>query len=679
MTQIDQHEAETFDEIALDRDWTVADAAELYGVHRWGHGYFSVNDRGHVAVHPTADSKLNIDLKSLVDELDQRGIQSPILIRFADILHHRLGELHDAFADAIREFDYRGGYSCIYPIKVNQQRQVVEQVLRYGAEFGFGVEAGSKPELLAVMAMVEDDRTPIICNGFKDAEFIEGVILADKIGKRIIPVVEKFSELKLIVKYAKLHNVRPTIGVRVKLAARGSGRWEASGGVRSKFGLTVAQILDALEYLRQQGMADALKLLHFHLGSQISDIYQVKKAITEAARVYVELCHAGAELKYLDVGGGLGVDYDGTKSATVSSTNYSLQEYANDMVYIIKQVCDKAGIEHPNILSESGRALASYFSVLVFDVVGSASLDEDIDKAVNSEDIARLPEQVRNLLEAYRGLGPKTLREDFHDGELAWDQVLNLFNLGFCSLEHRALAERLYFALCGKVLSFVRKMDRVPKEFVHLEQMLAETYFCNLSIFQSLPDSWAIGQLFPIMPIHRLDERPTQRAILADMTCDSDGKIDRFIGRSGVKRVLELHSLSSNGGNAGIAAPLISPPSANDADANGTPAADPYYLAAFMVGAYQETLGDMHNLFGDTHVVLVNISPDGRPMIEELVEGNTVREVLEYVEYPADQLKRAMRQRVERALREERLTIAESRQLLNFYESGLEGYTYLED
>ncbi|MCC7204916.1 MAG: biosynthetic arginine decarboxylase [Phycisphaeraceae bacterium] len=648
--------------------WSVADSAALYGIDSWGHRYYSINDKGHVAVHPTADPTRSIDLKELVDELDQRGILSPILVRFGDILRHRLGELHDAFAGAIREFNYQGGYHCVYPIKVNQQRQVVEEILRWGNQYGFGVEAGSKPELLAVMAMVEDDRTPIICNGFKDAEFIEGVILAAKMGKRIIPVVEKFSELQLIVKYAKLHNVKPTIGVRVKLAARGAGRWEGSGGVKSKFGLTVAQILHALAYLREEGMEEALQLLHYHLGSQISDIHQVKKAITEASRVYVELCREGANLQYLDVGGGLGVDYDGTKTSSSSSVNYSMQEYANDVVFFLRQVCDKAGVKHPTIMSESGRAIVSYFSVLVFDVVGSSSLvDEDgLDLSLSDEDARKLPEPVRNLVDAYRGISGKTLREDYHDAEMAWEQTLNLFNLGYCTLSHRALAERLYFAICGKALQILRDSDSIPKEFAHLEQTLAETYFCNLSIFQSIPDSWAIGQIFPIMPIHRLGERPEHRAILADMTCDSDGKVDRFISPSGVRRVIDLHGLR-----------VVIDDNGNSPGNSATPT-EPYYLAAFMVGAYQEILGDLHNLFGDTHAVHVSLADDGKPMIEELVEGNSVREVLEYVQFSADQLKRTMRQRVERAVREDRMTIAESRQLLAFYESGLEGYTYLE-
>jgi arginine decarboxylase len=632
------------------KDWSVEDSARLYSIQRWGQGYFSVNDDGHVAVHPTQEPSRSIDLKKLVDECRERDIQLPLLLRFTDILKHRVGRLAEAFDNAIREHEYKGRYRCVYPIKVNQQRHVVEEILEFGKAYGFGLEAGSKPELLAVMALVDDDQTPIVCNGFKDDEFIEAVILATKMGKNIIPVVEKFSELELIVKYAKQHNVKPSIGVRVKLSAKGAGRWESSGGVRSKFGLFISEVIEALEYLRNAGMGDCLNLLHFHLGSQINSIRNVKHAVIELVRVYTEMQRLGAGLKYIDVGGGLGVDYDGSKTDFGSSINYGLQEYANDVVFHIKEICDHAGVEHPTIISESGRAMVAYHSVLVFNIIGWSGFARfDLPSALTEDDRKTMPAPVINLFETFQGCSEQNFMEYYHDAQLSKDAVLNLFNLGYCSLEHRSLAERLYFGICSKVLHIIRKLDYVPDEFQNLEAMLSDTYFCNFSIFQSMPDSWAIDQLFPIMPIHRLKEEPTCRGILADITCDSDGKVDRFIDRRHVKSVLELHPYDGND----------------------------YCVAAFLVGAYQEILGDLHNLLGDTNAVHVTLE-NGHWSIDEVIEGDTVREVLQYVQFSADELMRTMRKRVEKALREQKMTVDESRVLLRFYESGLEGYTYLE-
>jgi arginine decarboxylase len=633
------------------KEWSIRNAEDLYRVRDWGHGYFSVNPLGQVSVHPTQDPNLAIDLKALVDELRERDIAPPLLVRFTDILKHRVARMHKVFDNAMRDNEYKGGYRCVYPIKVNQQRHVVEEILEFGKAYGFGLEAGSKPELLAVMALVEDDQTPIVCNGFKDDEFIEAVILATKIGKNIIPVVEKFSELELIVKFAKLHNVRPSIGVRVKLSAKGAGRWESSGGVRSKFGLFVSEVLDALEFLRKNGMGDCLNLLHFHLGSQINNIRNIKNAIIELTRVYTELQRLGAGLQYVDVGGGLGVDYDGSKTNFESSINYNLQEYANDVVFHIKEICDLAGVNHPTIISESGRAMVAYHSVLIFNVLGWSGFARfELPRELPPEERAVLPPPVVNLFDTFTGLNQLNFAEYYHDAQMAKDAVLNLFNLGYCTLEQRSLAERLFFGICSKVLNIVRQMEYVPEEFEGLEAMLSDTYFCNFSVFQSMPDSWAIDQLFPIMPIHRLNEEPTCRGILADITCDSDGKIDRFIDRRDVKSVLELHPYDGRD----------------------------YYLAAFLVGAYQEILGDLHNLLGDTNAVHVNVDADGRWEIDEVVEGDTVREVLQYVQFSADELMRTMRKRVERALRDQKLTVDESRVLLRFYEQGLEGYTYLE-
>jgi arginine decarboxylase len=631
----------------IDR-WKVQDALETYGVRHWGKGYFGINKLGHVTVHPNKRPDEAIDLKELVDQLQARGIQLPILLRFTDILRHRVGEIYEAFQQAIREANYQGQYCCVYPIKVNQQRHVVEEILDFGRAFHFGLEAGSKPELLAVLALTNGPDTPIICNGFKDDEFIKMTVLARKIGKQVIPVIEKFTELELLVRCAEELQVRPVLGVRVKLAARGSGRWKYSAGLRSKFGLTLTETLEAFEYLKQRGLADCLQLVHFHMGSQITNIRTIKGALTEAARVYAELHRAGAGVRYLDVGGGLGIDYDGSQTDFESSVNYTLQEYANDVVFRIQGVCDEAGVPHPNIISESGRAIVAYHSVLVFDVLGVSNVDRyQLPPAVPDD----APQQAHDLYSMYHELSKKNLVETYHDAVEAMDQVLNGFSLGAIGIEGRALAERLFWAVCSKILKMVREMEYVPEELQGLEALLADTYFCNFSVFQSLPDSWAIKQLFPIMPIHRLNEPPTRRAILGDITCDSDGKIDQFIDLRDVRPTLELHPFSG----------------------------EPYYLGAFLLGAYQEILGDLHNLFGDTNAVHVSLAEDGSVNLDTVIKGDTVREVLAYVQYSADELLARMRKEVERAVRLGKISLSESRQLLRFYEAGLEGYTYLEE
>ncbi len=627
--------------------WSTQAASDLYDVPSWGKGYFSVDGKGHIRVHPEKDPERSIDLKQLVDTLVLRGISLPILVRFAEILKHRLGELHNAFATAINEHKYQGSYCCVYPIKVNQQRQVVEEVLEFGKPFKFGLEAGSKPELLAVMALA-DNETPIICNGFKDDEYIEMAMLAQKMGRRIIPVVEKYTELHLIAKYAERVGVRPTIGVRVKLASRGSGRWKSSGGYRSKFGLTTSELMRALEELKGRGMADCLNLLHFHLGSQITNIRQVKIAVNEAARLYAELSRAGAGLRYLDVGGGLGIDYDGSQTDFESSVNYTLQEYANDVVYHIQNVCDEVNVPHPIIVTESGRAIAAYHSVLVFNVLGVSGLgEEEIPAELPPE-----PEQpLIDLQETYRSITARNVLESYHDAQQALDQALNLFSLGYLPLVQRCLAENFYFAICRRVQKLARELDFLPEELDGLDASLSDTYFCNFSLFQSMPDSWAIKQLFPIMPIHRLQEQPTHPAVLGDITCDSDGKVDQFIDRRDVKRTLALHTY------------------------NG----EKYYLGAFLLGAYQEILGDMHNLFGDTNAVHVRLSATGEVILDAVIKGDTVREVLDYVQFKSETLITQLRRDVETAVREGRMGYEESGRLLRFYEDGLHGYTYLED
>ena len=628
--------------------WTVQYAAELYEVNRWGQQYFSVAPNGHIRVHATKDPERSIDLKQLIDHLQLRGIGLPILVRFKDILKHRLADIANAFQSAISQHQYDGKYFCVYPIKVNQQRQVVEEILEFGRPYHFGLEAGSKPELLAVIAMADND-TPIICNGFKDAEFIETAMMALKMGRRIIPVVEKYTELRLILEYAQKVGVRPQIGMRVKLAARGGGRWQSSGGYRSKFGLTVAEVKQGLDELKSLGMQDCFKLLHFHLGSQIPNIRIVKGALNEAARIYAELVKDGAGLEYLDVGGGLGIDYDGSQTNFESSVNYTLEEYANDVVYHIQTVCEEASIKPPTIVSESGRAIVAYHSVLVFNVLGVSGFGEE--EIPVTDPAEELEQPIIDLKETYQNLTARNALESYHDAQQALDMALNLFNGGYLPLKQRCMAETLYFATCSKLRKLMQQLDEVPEDLQGLDDTLADTYFCNFSLFQSIPHSWAIKQLFPVMPIHRLNEPPSRQAVLGDITGASDGMIDQFIDRRDVKRTLALHPFTG----------------------------EPYYLGVFLVGAYQEILGDLHNLFGDTHAVHVSLDATGNVKLEAVIKGDTVREVLDYVEFDADTLVSKLRESVEVAVREGRIDVEESGRILRFYEDGLHGYTYLED
>jgi arginine decarboxylase len=633
-------------------NWSTDDSLDLYQIPAWGKGYFSINPAGHIVVRPDTTPDREIDLHEVVQGLAARDLRTPVVVRFSDILAHRLKRLADAFAQAIAENEYRNRYAAVFPIKVNQQRLVVEEVYRYGEKWGFGLEVGSKPELLAVMAMTEasPDRV-IVCNGFKDSSYIEAVILATKLGRTIIPVVENFAELALILKHAESYSVRPRIGVRVKLASEGSGRWRESAGDRSKFGLFVTEILELLRVLRDKDMLDCLQLVHCHPGSQLQDIRRVKEAINELAHVYAELIKLGAGLKYIDVGGGLGVDYDGSGTNFESSMNYTLVEYANDVVYRIASVCNARDVPHPMILSESGRAIAAHHSVLVFNTLGRSTLDGfDISKA-DLDLTPAAPQPVKDLADAWRSVSPRRLVECYHDAVTARDEALQMFKLGLLSLEHRGLAERLYWATCTRVRDAARKLDEIPEELSELEGILSDTYFCNFSVFQSLPDSWAIDQLFPIVPVHRLNEQPTRKTVLADITCDSDGKIDRFVSLRDVKRTLELHTPRDD---------------------------EEYYIAAFLVGAYQETLGDLHNLFGDTHVVHIRLHDEGGWWIEEIVKGDTANKVLEYMEYDVAELYPALARDCERAVRDGRMTLAESQSIKRFYENELNGYAYLE-
>ncbi len=631
----------------IPRRWTIADSAETYSVRAWGGGYFGINEAGNVAATPMGASSPAIDMKELVDEVKRRGIGLPLLIRFSDILEHRIVALNEAFRAAIGEYGYKGHYRGVYPIKVNQDRYVVEKITSVGKQYHYGLEAGSKPELLAVLAMMDDQDALIICNGYKDEEYIETALLGSKMGRNVILVVEKASELPLIAEISKRTGVRPLIGMRAKLATRGAGRWEASGGDRSKFGLTAKELIEAIEYLKSSDLLSSFVLLHFHLGSQISAIRSVKNAMREAGRFFVELYKAGAPLQFLDVGGGLGIDYDGSQTNFESSMNYSMQEYANDIVFAMQELCDADQIPHPTLVSESGRAVVGHHAALIIDILG-----------VSEFDVGRVPEKlpedtppvVRNLVEGFREVGRKNFLEVYHDALEYKDESLTLFALGHLSLAERVLAEEAFWGICQKILRIMRDLKEVPEELEGLEKALADTYFCNFSMFQSLPDSWAIDQLFPILPIHRHHEEPTRRAVLADITCDSDGKIDKFIDRRDVKHVLELHPLKD----------------------------EDYHIGIFLVGAYQEILGDLHNLFGDTNTVIVALGEGGAYHIDHVIPGDTVTSVLKYVSYNAEDLIAKMRRSAEEAIRAKRMTLEESRQLLRSYEAGMFGYTYLE-
>jgi arginine decarboxylase len=632
-------------------NWSIADASELYRIPAWGKGYFEVSDDGHLLVCPDPERDERIDLLEVIDGLKARDLTAPLVIRFSDILAHRLTELRNAFAAAIEEHSYHGSYSAVYPIKVNQQRLVVEEIYRYGRELGFGLEVGSKPELLAVLALTgEGDDRLIVCNGFKDASYIKAVILATKLGRTIIPVVENPGELALILKYADRYNVRPRIGVRVKLASEGAGRWRESAGAKSKFGLFVSEILDLLDTLAARGMQDCLQLVHCHPGSQLHDIRRVKDTISELAHVYAELAGLGAGLRYIDIGGGLGVDYDGSASNFPSSMNYTLREYARDVVHRVATVCDARGLDHPTIVSESGRAIAAYSSVLIFNVLGAAALDQFQVPALPAAD-DDVPQPIRDLCSAYQNVSSDRLIECYHDAQHARAAAMQMFQLGYLNLRDRGLAEKLFWATCAAVRDRCRQLEQLPEELAGLETILSDIYFCNVSVFQSLPDSWAIDQLFPVVPLHRLDEAPMRRAVLADITCDSDGKIDRFIGHDGEQRTLPVHAF------------------------DGT---DDYYFGAFLVGAYQETLGDLHNLFGDTHVVHIRLHDEGGWWIEETLRGDSANEVLGYMRFDVAQLPVPLSRDCERAVRDGRLSLAESQELRRFYEAELSGYTYLE-
>ncbi|WP_218080826.1 biosynthetic arginine decarboxylase [Anthocerotibacter panamensis] len=625
--------------------WTGSESAALYQIEGWGDPYFSINEAGHVLVSPRGDEGGSVDLYSLVQDIEQRGLPLPLLLRFSDILADRIKYLNECFRVAIQEYRYQGCYKGVFPVKVNQQRHVVEEVLEYGKPYQFGLEAGSKPELLIAIATLKTPGALIICNGYKDSDFIETALLAQRLGQTPIIVLERIHELTLVLDAARQLGIQPLLGVRAKLTTKGVGRWGDSAGDRAKFGLSAAEIIQVVNELKAVGLLSSLQLLHFHIGSQIQAISVIKNAVREAAQFYSELAALGANMHYLDVGGGLGIDYDGSKTNFPASKNYNMQEYAYDVVAGIQQVCQTKNIPVPTLVSESGRAIASHQSVLVFDVLGVSGPDIGfVDPSRRDEHIL-----IQNLYETYQNIAADAVQEAYHDATQFKEDALNLFALGYLTLQERARVERLFWACCGAIRALVRELDYIPEELADLEKDLASTYYCNFSVFQSAPDSWAIDQLFPIMPIHRLNEKPTERGTLADLTCDSDGKIDQFIDLRDVKQVLELHTVKPD---------------------------EPYYLAMFLNGAYQEILGDLHNLFGDTNTVHIHLFEKGY-RVERVVKGDTMTEVLRYVQYDPEALLESVRLETEQALQQKRLTLTQSRVLLRHFENSLSGYTYL--
>ena len=629
------------------RKWRIEDSEELYNIKGWGASYFGINDKGHAVVTPLKDG-VEVDLRELVDELALRDVTAPMLVRFPDILDNRIEKISHCFKRASEEYNYKAQNFIIYPIKVNQMRPVVEEVVSHGKKYNLGLEAGSKPELHAVIATNMDSDSLIICNGYKDESYIELALLAQKMGKRIFLVVEKMNELRLIAKIAKKLDMRPNIGIRIKLASSGSGKWEQSGGDASKFGLTSSELLEALDFLREKKMEGCLKLIHFHIGSQVTKIRHIQTALVESSQFYVQLHRLGFNIEFVDIGGGLGVDYDGTRSGSnEGSVNYSIQEYVNDAISTLVDISDKNGIPHPNIITESGRALSAYHSVLIFDVLETAHLpewDDDID--IKPED----HELVRELYTIWDKLNQNTMLEAFHDAEQIRDESLNLFSHGLVDLQTRAQIECLYWSVMREVNHIAQNLKHTPDELRGLPKLLADKYFCNFSLFQSLPDSWSIDQIFPIMPLQRLDEKPDKEATLQDITCDSDGKIASFITTRSVSNYLPVHSLKQN---------------------------EHYYIGVFLVGAYQEILGDMHNLFGDTNAVHISVDEKGYS-IDQVIDGETVAEVLDYVQFNPKKLVRTLETWVSKSVKEGKITVDEGKEFLSNYRSGLYGYTYLE-
>ena len=628
------------------KSWTIEESEKLYRIQGWGEPYFSINAAGHVTVSPKGDRGGSLDLCELVESLKQRNLALPLLIRFSDILEDRIERLNSCFAKAIARYNYKNVYRGVFPVKCNQHRQLIQDLVRFGQPHHFGLEAGSKPELMIALATLKTPGALLICNGYKDREYIETAILAQRLGQTSVIVLEQIEEVELAIAASIALGIKPILGVRAKLTTKGVGRWGDFTGDRAKFGLTIPEIIRAVGELEKAGMLDCLQLLHFHIGSQISSISVIKDAIREASHIYVELAKLGANMNYLDVGGGLGVDYDGSKTNFHASKNYNMQNYANDVVAGVKDACDERKIQVPIIISESGRAIASHQSVLVFDVLGTSDVPREVPEPVD-ENAHQIP---RNLYEIYQSINPENYQEVYHDAIQFKEEAVSLFNLGYLGIAERAKTEQLYWACCNKIQGIARQKEYVSEDLEDLEKVMASIYYINLSVFQSVPDSWAIDQLFPIMPINRLDEEPTQRGILADLTCDSDGKIDQFIDLRDVKSVLELHTLKPG---------------------------EPYYLALFLGGAYQEIMGNLHNLFGDANAVHIQLTPSGYH-IEHVVKGDTMKEVLSYVQYDSESLVESIRRQTEAALQQNKITLSESQLLLQNYERSLSQYTYLQ-
>lgn len=629
------------------RKWRIEDSEELYNIKGWGVNYFGINDKGHAYVSPRKDG-VKIDLKEVVDDLASRDITAPVLLRFPDILDNSIEKTSECFNKAAEEYDYKAEHFIIYPIKVNQMRPVVEEIISHGKKYNLGLEAGSKPELHAVLATNMDSDSLIICNGHKDQNFIELALLGQKMGKRVFLVVEKLPELITIAQTAEKLGVRPNLGIRIKLAASGTGKWQESGGDASKFGLNSSELLQALQMLDEMGMHDCLKLIHFHIGSQITKIRRISTALREASQFYVQLHAMGFNIEFVDCGGGLGVDYDGTRSSnSESSVNYSIQEYVNDCVYTFVDAANKNHIPHPNLITEGGRSLTAHHSVLVVDVMESVSMPHMDENFHPTEQDHQL---VHDLTEIWDKLSPRSMLEDWHDAQDIRDEALDLFRHGIIDLKTRAQIESLYWSITREISELAHHQKHVPDELRTLDKMMADKYFCNFSLFQSLPDSWGIDQLFPIMPIERLNEKPTVSATLQDITCDSDGKISAYVNYNQQTSYLPLHSFREG---------------------------EHYYIGVFLVGAYQEILGNMHNLFGDTNAVHVTVDEDGYS-IDKTIDGETVADVLEYVQYDPKRLVRRLEAWVSKAVKEGKITIEEGKEFISNYRSGLYGYTYLE-
>ena len=631
------------------RKWRIEDSEELYNINGWGNGYFSINEKGHVQVTPYKQLGGSVDLSDLMRELYLRDVSSPVLIRFPEILDNRIDKIFLSFAKASKEYEYKAKNHIVYPIKVNQMRQVVEEIVSSGKKYNLGLEAGSKPELHAVLAINTDSESFIICNGYKDESYIELSLLSQKMGKKVFIVVEKLNELVLTIEIAKRLKVNPNIGIRVKLASSGSGKWEESGGDGSKFGLNSSELLEALDILKKHEMTESFQLIHFHIGSQITKIRRIKTALREAAQFYVQLHSMGFKIEFVDIGGGLGVDYDGTRSSfTENSINYSIQEYVNDSVFTFVDASNKNDIPHPNIITESGRALTAHHSVLVFEVLETTTLPEWPDELDIQEDDHEL---VKELYKIWDSLTQARMLEAWHDAQQIRDESLDLFSLGMLDLKSRAQVEQLYFSIAREINNTSARAKHAPEELRQLSKLLPDKYFCNFSLFQSLPDSWSIDQVFPIIPINRLDERPDRTATLQDITCDSDGKISNFASQDGFhSSFLPVHSLKKN---------------------------EPYYIGVFLVGAYQEILGALHNLFGDTNVVHISTGDKGYN-IDQIIDGESVAEVLEYAQYSPKKLVRTVETWVMSSVKQGKISVEEGKEFLSNYRSGLYGYTYLE-